>query len=667
MSRLLWEMDAMGSLAYRPVAAANGSTLEGEAPAEPRNGPRQVRHSTPALRGLRTAANGSALALLMAGSLLLLRAPAVHGGETMNQAQNAPTGPVAVPAAAVPRPLIGAIRWDAWHRPRTAGEPGGAGGPVLAMIRSLAPQRYHGRLPFFASVVSDTEVNIGGYTQEILDREIGFAKAGGIDYWAFLLYEEGTAMSDGLALYLSSQRQMDVSFCAITSPNTFGNAQQFRQRLQRVVRLIAEPSYQKVLAGRPLLYLFDVSDEWVKAWGGDANARLLFDELRNAVRAAGQADPYLVVMDFSADHGKRIADIVGAQALSSYAAPGAVGAGAPYQDLTRAATAFWEQCYDTGADVVPLAMAGWDRRPRVEQPVPWEKWQQPGVGIEKYYVLPTPAELAEHLRETMDWVTANRSRCPAQALIVYAWNEHDEGGFLCPTLNPDGSANAGRLEAIAAMTQHFVPTPVTVTELPRAGLSLWLDAAAPDSVVREQGKVVLWRDISGSGHDARAVNSTMTYVAYPEGRNVVRCGGSPGHFVVPTLKAAGELTVFTVARRVPGLPSATYGRILSFHDGATRQNDRPADWVAPSWCVPVMNEQPFAARLSVSRPGQVDGLCVGMNMGTQGDFLLGDLCEIIVYKRPLNPAEVQAVRTRLRTKWATGSAWDGPPAGGPTE
>ena len=570
---------------------------------------------------------------------------------------------------AVPRPLIGAIRWDAWHRPRTATEPGGPGGPVLAMMRSLAPQRYHWRLPFSATVVSENEVRIDGYTQEILDREIGFAKAGGIDYWAFLLYEEGTAMSDGLSFYLSSQRKEDVKFCAITSPNTFGDAQQFRQRLQRVVKLIAEPSYQRVLGGRPLLYLFDVSDAWLNAWGGDATARVLFDDLRAAVQAAGQGDPYLVVMDFSADHGKRIADIIGAQALSSYATPGAVGEGAPYRDLTQSAAVFWEQCYDTGAEIVPLAMAGWDRRPRVEQPVPWEKSQQPGVGIEKYYVMPTPEELAAHLKDAMDWVVENRARCPAQAIIVYAWNEHDEGGFLCPTLNPDGSANPARLEAIAAMARDFVPAPPAATApvLPREGLVLWLDAADRATVVREQGRIVAWKDKSGGNHDAQAVGSTMTYVAYPGERTVVRCGGAPGHFVVPTLKAVGELTVFTVARRVPGLPSAKYGRILSSYDGTTQRDGKPVDWVAPSWCVPVMGEEPFAARISVTNPKRVDGLWIGQNMSNQGDCLFGDLCEILVYSRALNATEARAVRAQLRTKWVPGSAWDGPAEGTPLE
>jgi hypothetical protein len=36
-------------------------------------------------------------------------------------------------------------------------------------------------------------------------------------------------------------------------------------------------------------------------------------------------------------------------------------------------------------------------------------------------------------------------------VLVYAWNEHDEGGWLCPTLNPDGTANTERLLALATV------------------------------------------------------------------------------------------------------------------------------------------------------------------------------------------------------------------------
>lgn len=359
-------------------------------------------------------------------------------------------------SAQEPRPLIGVIRWDAWHTPWSRVQPGADDGPVAAMVRSLSPGRYHHRLPFFARVIAEDEVAIDGYTQETVDREIAFAKAGGIGYFAFLLYEEGSAMSQGLSLYLSSADKQDMPFCAIAGPNTFGNAAQFPERMRRIVNLMAEPSYVKVAGDRPLLYVFRVEDKWVEAWGGAQNARRLFDGLRAAVREAGCGEPYLVAMNDTAAEGRNVMDIIGAEAITAYARTGGDGQlGTPYSELAAAAGGFWDECAATGAAVVPLCMSGWDRRPRVEHPVPWEPWQKPNAGIERHYLPPAADELAAHIRDAMRWAEADRARCPAQAIITYAWNEHDEGGWLCPTLKPDGGANAERLDAIAAMLARY--------------------------------------------------------------------------------------------------------------------------------------------------------------------------------------------------------------------
>jgi hypothetical protein len=213
--------------------------------------------------------------------------------------------------------------------------------------------------------------------------------------------------------------------------------------------LIAEPGYQMVAGNRPLLYLHGLTDHQLQALSGPDNAKHLFDEFRRTVKVAGQGDPYIVVMDFHPAHGKEIARAVGATAVTSYAIHGDDLA-ASYARLTQSARGFWEQCAAAGAEVVPVVMAGWDRRPRIEHPVWWEKDQVPGAGLEKYYQMPTPRELAAHVEEAERWVAARKEQCPAQAVIIYAWNEHDEGGWLCPTLNPDGSANTERLSAIAA-------------------------------------------------------------------------------------------------------------------------------------------------------------------------------------------------------------------------
>ena len=333
------------------------------------------------------------------------------------------------------RPIVGAIRWDAWH--------GDKGVPGQAVERALGPERWHARIPFFGKVISHTQVEIRGYTREIVDQEIAFAQQAGLDYWAFVTYEPDSPMSLALKLYLTSPHKQGLRFCLLTESGKWGTPETHQAKVERFLKLMAEPTYQTVLGDRPLIYVGFVKDEWLNAWGGAAGARKLFDGFRADAQKAGLGAPYIVLMDFSPPRGRKLADALGLDAISAYATQ-AAGNGTPYADLAKHAERFWDQCKATGKPVVPIAMAGWDRRPRVEHPVPWERHQKPGVGIEKHYLAPRPAELAAHVERSVRWARENPAACPARAIIIYAWNEHDEGGWLCPTL----SEGAARIEAL---------------------------------------------------------------------------------------------------------------------------------------------------------------------------------------------------------------------------
>ena len=60
-----------------------------------------------------------------------------------------------------------------------------------------------------------------------------------------------------------------------------------------------------------------------------------------------------------------------------------------------------------------------------------------------------PDEIVAHLREAIAWTKANRDINPANTIIIYAWNEHDEGGWLQPTVGVDGKTNEERIKAVA--------------------------------------------------------------------------------------------------------------------------------------------------------------------------------------------------------------------------
>jgi hypothetical protein len=65
-----------------------------------------------------------------------------------------------------------------------------------------------------------------------------------------------------------------------------------------------------------------------------------------------------------------------------------------------------------------------------------------------WFSAPAPQELADNLRSAMKWVADNPSVCPAKSVLIYAWNEFAEGGWLVPTRTPSGEPDTERLDAI---------------------------------------------------------------------------------------------------------------------------------------------------------------------------------------------------------------------------
>ena len=213
--------------------------------------------------------------------------------------------------------------------------------------------------------------------------------------------------------------------------------------------LLRHPAYRRVLDGRPLYFLGFLTDRMItERWGGIAGLRAAIERFRAAAVDAGAGNPYLVLMA-RPDPGVRLAAALGADAIGAYAIAEAEPA-APFARLAQLAERRWDEYAEAGLAVVPTIMTGWDRRPRIEAPVPWEAWQRPGAGLDRYYEAPTPAELAGHLQRGLDWIAAKPRAAPARAALIYAWNEHDEGGWLCPTLPFDDR----RIEAVRGILRR---------------------------------------------------------------------------------------------------------------------------------------------------------------------------------------------------------------------
>jgi Glycosyltransferase WbsX len=338
-------------------------------------------------------------------------------------------------------PIVGAIRWDGWY---------GDASVTKAVEASLGQPKYHFRLPWFARVIGEDKVSINGASQKIVDQEIAYAAQAGLNYWAFVDYwNESPGMSVALNRYFAAKDKKDIRYCLVEEGARLDKVGV--DGWKRLVEHFQQPNYQTVLDGRPLLFLFVKTKKLEKTeW----------DELRRQTIAAGLKTPYLVLMGWNAEV-ERVE--LGFDAISEYACAGKGYTIDPetYAKLTahHVREKLWEKWKRERTPCITFATAGWDTRPRQERPPYWCKdlvkiatpdptpfaKQKPLIDA----VTATPDELATHIREAIAWTRANRDINPANAVIIYAWNEHDEGGWLQPTLDANGHANEDRVKAIA--------------------------------------------------------------------------------------------------------------------------------------------------------------------------------------------------------------------------
>lgn len=292
-------------------------------------------------------------------------------------------------------------------------------------------------------------MKIAGYSDAVIKREIAYAHEAGLDYWAFCAYEDESPMSRALKLYLASPARNKVRFCMIGDAGHW-RPHNLESEAARFGELMKRPNYQTVLNGRPLFYILNLALEANEAaWANVGGFRKAVETLRAAARVRKLPEPYCVAMIPWPDKAKAFADASGCDAISAYAVQ-AGGKDAPFTNLTSYVEDYWNRSMDTGAKVVPLAMTGWDRRPRIEKPVFWEHNSGWDKEFDRFYQRSKPEEIGNHVRKAVEWTRNHPTQAEAQAVIIYAWNEHDEGGWLCPTLG-EGDA---RVKAMAAALRH---------------------------------------------------------------------------------------------------------------------------------------------------------------------------------------------------------------------
>jgi hypothetical protein len=159
----------------------------------------------------------------------------------------------------------------------------------------------------------------------------------------------------------------------------------------------------------------------------------------------GTPPPHFVIQDGYNDtfvHDLRLAGAV--QSRSSYALGDGVVNGTFDGQIAQCQDR-WKEWAANGDDVIPLAATGWDPRDRATGCATWT----PNGEGKSWTQSPTPDQVVNVIDLAVQWSCTHTASATTQKVLVYAWNENSEGGWLVPTLG-EGTT---RVDAIHNFTK----------------------------------------------------------------------------------------------------------------------------------------------------------------------------------------------------------------------
>jgi hypothetical protein len=325
-------------------------------------------------------------------------------------------------------PLMGAIRWDAWLPGNTA----------LGVDPSIYG-RYNHRIPFYGWYIAGIDDQM---EKKFMDQEIDYAADHKLDYWAFVWYPDQdpnvSKIMEPFKNYFTSSKKNRIKFAFILQSEWVSYPFDRPWSLWEptfvpyFVQKFRDPQYVKVSGNRPLVFWFN-SDKS----GFD---RKLLQILRDQTIAAGLGDPYIVDNNMNIDSARSL----GLQAVTSYGPSGARPGGGQqcWQAQVNKDTANWGPHAEL--DSLPGLTPVNDPRPR-------------GLPLYDYWVdQPTYGQWESHIKSAVNWVAQHPDNSVKPgAVLIYAWNEIDEGG---PGIVPTDQEGTKYLKAIKAVKTGRYPS-----------------------------------------------------------------------------------------------------------------------------------------------------------------------------------------------------------------
>ncbi|WP_414617951.1 glycoside hydrolase family 99-like domain-containing protein [Dyadobacter sp. 32] len=264
-------------------------------------------------------------------------------------------------------------------------------------------------------------------SQEIMERQIDLAADNGVEFFLFCWYwrdTQGPINLDRIAKlpghesmhrYLKAKNKHRIKFGLLIANHQgaeITGTENWKVATEHWMQYFNDPQYIKV-DNKPLVVIFSAK--------GIENGDLAgMQEVSQKQGLAG-----LTIAGCGNTAGKNFDVRTHYNVVPGYS-------GGPeehkYSELANAQRKQWQGTKEQ--PYIPTVIAGWDKRP-------WEDPSGNGKGGAKqgwYYTDRSPAQFKSLLKDAVDWMDVHPEQTAQERLmLIYAWNELGEGGYLVPT------------------------------------------------------------------------------------------------------------------------------------------------------------------------------------------------------------------------------------------
>lgn len=362
------------------------------------------------------------------------RVKALKYGTTVVKAK---AGDVAASCTVTVKPaIIGTYYFDGWAgRNSNAGnpnEPWAANAPTHLTRRFV--EEFAGREP------------VWGWrddSQEIMERQINLAADNGVDFFLFCWYwknDRGTLNEEAIRndskhtsmeLYLKAENKKKIQYCLLVANHSgaeiLGN-DNWVAAVKHWAPYFRDTQYITV-AGKPLVVIFGTGDDAIN----DAQIAVMQEA---AVKEGFKNG--LAIAGCGANARKKAFTHSTHYNLTSGYSSGSKEQ--PFQLLIDNAKPQW--IGTESQPYIPVLNSGWDKRP-------WEG----STGLNQvegwYFTGDTPDLFKSFLQDAVGWMNNNSQKTTKERIVlIYAWNELGEGGYLVPTKDDPEAAKLKKIKEL---------------------------------------------------------------------------------------------------------------------------------------------------------------------------------------------------------------------------